>query len=1644
MNRISNRLIARFVAFAALLALVMAAPAVFAQENIDYPENGTDQVASFSATDADGDPIVFSLSGADAADFEISADGALSFKSSPNFESPADADGDNVYSVTVNAAGGSTDVAVTVTNVDEDGSVTIDDLQPQAGGGQSVSASVKDPDNPSIVGTTWQWSKSMDQAAWEDISGATASTYTPQEEDNGYYLRATATYSDGLGSGRDSASGESLFPVEIRPAANFGPSFRLQDDDTTTIDIEVGRKVRETAKIGAGVGTPVVATDADNDPLLYTLADYDDPDQVDDDEVDDSRWFKIDIISGQISAKSPSTQDALTAILNQEAATPTTEFKVNVTATDPSGAPATVTVTIEVDPVDEAPTIGGTAGAAVDISASDDPFNVNTPEEVQLNPADAGGGRNLANTLPVFRATDPEGAVTGATLIDSRIQWSLSGPDAGRFEIVRHPDSVYEDPTATPRVVETDGVVDGSLLWVSPFPSFEDMDSADGDNVYEVTVTATDGVARSSKAVSVTVENTEEGGSISLTQRRPQEGTPVTARLTDKDGNISGTAWQWYRGVASPDSVVGADADTPADGLQWDELTSLTEDNKCDTDTPTNCWIEGATSATYIPTAADATGGGTDGDDAQKLTVVARYVDGFVTAVSATDGSDAGDVVVKESEHAAEARPTSNTAPRFLNKGPEERSVAENVKGASVGDPVAGIDSDPLIHKLSGDGASAFEIDNSGQIKTAKKLDYETKSSYTVTVTATDPSGASASIVVNITVTDEDDPATVTLVGDDSIEYAENGTGPAATFTANDQDGDPVSFSLSGPDAADFEISASGVLSFKSSPNYESPADADGDNVYSVTVNAARGSTDITVTVTNVDEDGSVTIDDLQPQAGGGQSVSASVKDPDNPSIVGTTWQWSKSMDQAAWEDISGATASTYTPQEEDDGYYLRATATYSDGLGSGRDSASAESLFPVEIRPAANFGPSFRLQDDDPNTTGIQVTRKVNETAKIGAGVGTPVVATDADNDPLLYTLADYDDPDQVDDDEVDDSRWFKIDIISGQISAKSPSTQDALTAILNQEVDTPRMSFAVNVTATDPSGAPATVTVTIEVDPVDEAPAISGTDGAAVTIAASDDPFNVNTPEEVQLNPADAGGGRDLANTLPVFRATDPEGAVTTSELPDSRIQWSLSGPDAGRFEIVKHPDTTAPNDGVVDGSLLWVSPFPSFEDMDSADGDNVYEVTVTATDGVARSSKAVSVTVENTEEGGSISLTQRRPQEGTPVTARLTDKDGNISGTAWQWYRGVTAEDDAVGIVESDLPAAECDATADTPVLTDCLIEGATSATYIPTAADATGGGTDGDDAQKLTVVARYVDGFVTDIVTVAADGTRTGTVDSPQADQKDDGDVTIKTSEHAAEARPTSNTAPRFLNKGPEEREVAENVKGASVGDPVAGIDSDPLIHTLSGDDASAFEIDNSGQIKTAKKLDYETKSSYTVTVTATDPSGASVSIVVNITVTDADDAAEVILLTGNAPAFAAEEMTRSVAENTAAGMAIGDPVAATDEDGDALTYTLGGDDADSFTIDSTGQLMTSAALDYETKMSYTVTVSASSGKADELDATTTVTIMVTDEGLDNAYDLNEDGTIERDEVIAAIQDYLAGNIARSDVTALIGLYFENGG
>jgi Ca2+-binding RTX toxin-like protein len=79
-------------------------------------------VQTVTVDDADGPAKLYSLGGADAALFSISAAGVLSFRAARDFETPTDAGKDNIYNVrvTVNdGAGGSDfqDLAITVRNV---------------------------------------------------------------------------------------------------------------------------------------------------------------------------------------------------------------------------------------------------------------------------------------------------------------------------------------------------------------------------------------------------------------------------------------------------------------------------------------------------------------------------------------------------------------------------------------------------------------------------------------------------------------------------------------------------------------------------------------------------------------------------------------------------------------------------------------------------------------------------------------------------------------------------------------------------------------------------------------------------------------------------------------------------------------------------------------------------------------------------------------------------------------------------------------------------------------------------------------------------------------------------------------------------------------------------------------------------------------------------------------------------------------------------------------------------------------------------------------------------------------------------------------------------------------------------------------
>ena len=96
-------------------------------------------------------------------------------------------------------------------------------------------------------------------------------------------------------------------------------------------------------------------------------------------------------------------------------------------------------------------------------------------------------------------------------------------------------------------------------------------------------------------------------------------------------------------------------------------------------------------------------------------------------------------------------------------------------------------------------------------------------------------------------------------------------------------------------------------------------------------------------------------------------------------------------------------------------------------------------------------------------------------------------------------------------------------------------------------------------------------------------------------------------------------------------------------------------------------------------------------------------------------------------------------------------------------------------------------------------------------------------------------------------------------------------------------------------------------------------------------------------------------------------------------------------TNTPPVFADDTAIRSVVENTAGGTNIGAPITATDaDDGDTLTYSLSGQHADAFDIESaTGQLKTDVALDYETKRSYAVTVTADDGNG----GTDTINVLI---------------------------------------------------
>ena len=153
------------------------------------------------------------------------------------------------------------------------------------------------------------------------------------------------------------------------------------------------------------------------------------------------------------------------------------------------------------------------------------------------------------------------------------------------------------------------------------------------------------------------------------------------------------------------------------------------------------------------------------------------------------------------------------------------------------------------------------------------------------------------------------------------------------------------------------------------------------------------------------------------------------------------------------------------------------------------------------------------------------------------------------------------------------------------------------------------------------------------------------------------------------------------------------------------------------------------------------------------------------------------------------------------------------------------------------------------------------------------------------------------------------------------------------------------------------------------------DGDSLTYSITG---SEINISSSGVLSFATAPDYETKTSYTATVTVSDGTASTTqNITVNIT--------DVVEAVPNAAPTISSSATFSAAENQTA---IGS-VTATDADGDSLTYSISGSEIN---ISSSGVLTFVSAPDYETKTSYSATVTVSDGTAS---TTQDITVNITD-------------------------------------------------
>ena len=1485
----------------------------------EYAENDTGAVVTFTATDPEGAVVAWSLDDTGSALFSISKDGVLSFRESPDYETPASGVTDNMYIVTVLATDDAYDIAVPsngdapsqvttkevtveVTNEEEPGRVEITVttdipgtptqvpvLQPQME--VELTATLSDGDIAVAEGIVWQWYRGSTEIIGATTGTGATSTYNPVQADIGEKLTAKATYMDGKNSNdKDMAEAPTIMAVRAAPSSNNAPAFPDEDPSTVDVDKTPKRKVAENTPAGRNIGAPVEANDQ-GDVLAYSVS---------------GTLFAIDIATGQLKTKGKLNREAIMADEKT--------YEVTVTAVDPFGQSDTATVTIEIENEDERPAINERTAKTMLMYEEPDLTAETEPDPV---------------LLWTYMAMDDEDDAAGP-LVD--LKWKLEGRDRTKLTIGNAED-------------------DRGELKFMKNPDFEKPADANKNNVYEVTVVVTDsGRLTDTLAVRVEVTNAKEDGEVTFTVGTPRVGVPLTAMLEDPDGGETGHEWQW-----------------------------MVEDNEEDA---VKTDIDGATSATFTPR---------DGDMEKFLSVKVKY----------TDGKGKDDVT-----QVLETAVAPSAAPRFYDKAVSEddSKVVDKfeLKLAENTEPTF----DPNLHKKEGDifvghrtaaelltyavggaDASSFKVIPGGSIAAGEMvklqaqhpLDREEKASYAVTVTATDSDATSATLTVTVTVTPIDEMPVVSGSGAGceekadkmgyECEYAENDTGAVVTFTATDPEGAVVAWSLDDTGSALFSISKDGVLSFRESPDYETPASGVTDNMYIVTVLATDDAYDIavpsngdapsqvttkevTVEVTNEEEPGRVEITVttdipgtptqvpvLQPQME--VELTATLSDGDTAVAEGIEWQWYRGSTEIIGATTGTGATSTYNPVESDIGSRLTAKATYMDGEdANNKKMAQGSTTKSVRRAPESNNAPAF--PDEDPSTVDVDKTpkRKVAENTPAGRNIGAPVEANDQ-GDVLAYSVS---------------GTLFAIDIATGQLKTKGKLNREAIMA--------DEKTYEVTVTAVDPFGQSDTATVTIEIENEDERPAIN--ERTAKTMLMYEEP---DLTAETEPDPV----------LLWTYMAMDDEDDAA-GPLVD--LKWKLEGRDRTKLTIGNAEDDR--------GELKFMKN-PDFEKPADANKNNVYEVTVVVTDsGRLTDTLAVRVEVTNAKEDGEVTFTVGTPRVGVPLTAMLEDPDGGETGHEWQWM----VEDNEEDAVKTD-------------------IDGATSATFTPR---------DGDMEKFLSVKVKYTDGKGKDDVTQVLE-TAVAPSAAPRfydkAVSEDDSKVVDK-----FELKLAENTEPTFdPNLHKKEGDIFVGHRTAA----------ELLTYAVGGADASSFKVIPGGSIAAGEMvklqaqhpLDREEKASYAVTVTATDSDGNSATLPVTVTVTPIDEMPAVMVgglaISGMSSVYYAENGTDVVGTYRTVG-----PMA------DMASLTLEGDDAGDFMF-SGGMLTFRSSPNYEMPMdantdnTYMVTLKARDGTFMD---THDVMVMVTNvDELGMLVGQDSVGYMENDTV--AVETYTAnGPVAAS--------------